>query len=364
MRQLNFACFIVFLLLFQACETKECCTNLESTFDKKTMLTFYADSLIIPSFKNLAEKTDVLDASIIVLANSLTSENLINVQNNYKAALIAWQKVSPYDFTYSEDEAGAVLGSNINIFPASISLIETAISAGTINFTNGNKNGRGFQALDYLLFKSNDNATILTSFSNTNRLQYLLAVSSDIKVKVRNASNNWSSNRNEFILNDGTAAGSSVSELYNSFLLNFETLKNFKLRLPLGKSPGQTEPDVWQLECFYSGFTLELLKENMEACENAWYGRTRKTGDFKGFVAYLNAVSGGTSLVKETEIQLTNLNNKLMAIPEGKLSDTIEDNFSTVEAAYNEILKLTRYWKSDMSSLLGISITYSSGDGD
>jgi hypothetical protein len=33
-------------------------------------------------------------------------------------------------------------------------------------------------------------------------------------------------------------------------------------------------------------------------------------------------------------------------------------------AAFDELQRLTRFLKSELSSLLGISITYSSGDGD
>jgi len=39
-------------------------------------------------------------------------------------------------------------------------------------------------------------------------------------------------------------------------------------------------------------------------------------------------------------------------------------NDLNIEALYHELQIHTRYFKSDMSSLLGITITYSSGDGD
>jgi uncharacterized protein len=42
----------------------------------------------------------------------------------------------------------------------------------------------------------------------------------------------------------------------------------------------------------------------------------------------------------------------------------VAQNHPTVDALHTELQKHTRFFKSDMSSLLGIAITFSSGDGD
>ncbi|MFN0049341.1 MAG: imelysin family protein [Cytophagales bacterium] len=329
------------------------------------MLAFYADSLIIPTFESLQIDVNNLNTSIEAFALSQTSENLIAIQQKYKASALSWQKASPFDFTYSEDENGILLSDNVNIFPTSVSKIETAIEAGNNTFTFSNRDARGFQALDYLLFRLDDNNTVLLgSFSDAKRMAYLKAVSVELKKNIDKATTNWKQNRANFIQNDGTAVGSSTSELYNSFLSNFEELKNFKLRLPLGKNAGQTQTEIAQLECYYSGYSLEMLKANMNAAENTWYGRKQNSISFKGFHTYLSNISGGESLVNQTIAQLKAMNTNMNNIPSGRLSSTITSNFTMVEQAYNEISKLTRYWKSDMSSLLGIAITYSSGDGD
>jgi hypothetical protein len=46
------------------------------------------------------------------------------------------------------------------------------------------------------------------------------------------------------------------------------------------------------------------------------------------------------------------------------MSELIRSNPQALVALHTEMQKLTRFIKSEMSSLLGISITYSSGDGD
>mgnify|MGYP007059449494 CR=1 FL=1 len=46
------------------------------------------------------------------------------------------------------------------------------------------------------------------------------------------------------------------------------------------------------------------------------------------------------------------------------MSELITTDAGRLENLHTEMQKLTRFFKSELSSLLGISITYSSGDGD
>ena len=47
-----------------------------------------------------------------------------------------------------------------------------------------------------------------------------------------------------------------------------------------------------------------------------------------------------------------------------KLSELVVNDPAKAEAIFTELQKMTRFIKGDMSSILGIAITYSSGDGD
>jgi predicted lipoprotein len=70
-------------------------------------------------------------------------------------------------------------------------------------------------------------------------------------------------------------------------------------------------------------------------------------------------------LIQDTELQwqaielaLANLN------PNQSLQNMINAQSSALDQLFLEITKHTRFLKSEMSSLLGISITFSSSDGD
>jgi uncharacterized protein len=76
-------------------------------------------------------------------------------------------------------------------------------------------------------------------------------------------------------------------------------------------------------------------------------------------------VEGGKELIELTKLQLEEIykaiNNLQATVP---LAEQIITSPVAVEALHTQLQRHTPYFKSDMSSLLGIQITYPSGDGD
>ena len=149
--------------------------------------------------------------------------------------------------------------------------------------------------------------------------------------------------------------------LYNEFVKSYENLKNFQLGLPLGLRPGQTAVAPNLVEAFYSGQSLHFLKLQLASLENIWRGGSQE----KGFKNYLNSVTGGPALVATTEAQLGMIRQKIDAISDQvSMQQQLVDNAQPLLDLHTEIQKNTKNYKSDLSSLIGIAITYSSGDGD
>jgi hypothetical protein len=166
----------------------------------------------------------------------------------------------------------------------------------------------------------------------------------------------------EFVNSEGTSAGSSVSQLYNSFVRDYENLKNFKVELPAGLTAGQPNPDGTLVEAYYSGISTELIEEHWESSKNIWYGRTRSAEDLIGFEEYLASVMGGPALIETTKAAIVDINLEIMELPDGPLSENVDS--PELVTLRDELQANTANFKSSMSSLLGISITFSSGDGD
>lgn len=338
-------------------------------FDRQAMLRNYAENLIQPAYIQLQNRANALQAAVEVFATNPEAALLTDVRTAWQNAYTDWQYANAYNFGPA-GESGLRKGliEEIGTFPASTTKIEAAVAAGTWNLDDFNRDARGFLAVEYLVFGENQSIEeVAAAFAgNSSRLNYLLALAEDMSDRSNEVLTAWNgSYRDEFIRNDGTDVGSSTSQLYNEFVRSFEAIKNFKLALPLGKRPGQVQTEPQLVEAYYSGTSLDMLKNHFTAIENIWHGRARSGQGGIGFREYLESVEGGPALIADTETQLTALKAALAAVPANPaMSAQVAGDKTQLEALYTEFSKMTRYFKSDMSSLLGIAITFSSGDGD
>jgi predicted lipoprotein len=338
-------------------------------FDRQAMLRNYADNLVKPAYSDLQMQADVFHSVVINFNSNPPIATLHNLRVSWSNTYVLWQYANAYNFGPAGEEGlRKGLIEEIGTFPASKTKIENAIAAGTWNLEDFNRDARGLLALEYLIFGKNqsDDEIVAGFANNVNRRAYLAALAENLRDRVAEVATAWNgAYRDEFIQNDGTDVGSSTAQLYNEFVRSYESIKNFKLGLPLGKRPGQTQVVPQLVEAYYSDQSIDMLKIHFSAIEAIWYGRAKNGQDGIGFREYLESVEGGNDLIADTEMQLAAVKAALAAVP-GTPSLTVQiagDN-SKVEALYTELQKLTRFFKSDMSSLLGIAITFSSGDGD
>ena len=338
-----------------------------NSFDRGKLLENMAQNLIIPAYSDLQEKVNALEISAENFTQNPNLNSLTTLQNAWESAYISWQFANAFNFgPAGEQGLRRSLIEEVGTFPVSIEKIENAI-IGTPNFTDFNRDARGFLAVEYVIFGREDSPNELVErFSSEGRKDYLLDAIADIDRRIGEVLAAWNGGYGAvFIQNNGTDVGSSTSMLYNEFVKSFESIKNFKLGLPLGRRPGQTQSEPQLVEAYYSGKSLTMIEAHLNAIENIWYGHNREGQEGPGFREYLESVVGGQTLVGATESQMAEVKAALTAIPRTTaLSEQIKNSPAPVDKLHTELQKHTRFYKSDMSSLLGISITFSSGDGD
>ncbi len=352
-------------LLLSGCSSEN---GSEPDFDRQELLEHYASSLIQPAFQDLETRAAQLDNRVKQFTETPTSETFEEVRNGWSEAYTLWQRANAYNFgPAGESGIRKALIEEIGTWPVAEEKVEAAILAGDHSLSGFDRDARGFLAMEYLIFGEGSNdSEILDQFSQSeSRRDHLKAISGDLLSRIAQVVSEWPSYEPDFITNDGTDVGSSVSQLYNEWVKSFESVKNFKVGLPAGKRPGQTQPEPQLVEAFYSGSSLSRIKAHLQAIENIYYGGSPGNRLNPSLKTYLENVVGGAELVAETEAQWASVMAALEAVPtDQRLQDLIAAEHPSIDALHTELQKHTRFFKSDMSSLLGIAITFSSGDGD
>lgn len=360
--------FMVVVAVLTSCNSNNNNTDNGAAFDRKAMLENYANNSIAPAYAQLLVQTERLNSAIAGFVQNPANNTLQAAQTALENALMAWQKANAFNFGPA-GEAGIKksLNEEIGVFPITVSKTENFISNGDTSFANFDRDTRGFYAIDYLLFsKSAD--SVVADFANTNRKNYLVACANHLLRNITPVNNAWQGGyKAEFISNTGTDIGSSTSVFYNEYVKSFEALKNFKFGVPLGLRPGQTQPLPGNVEAYYSGLSVKLALAHWQAVKSIWNGisLTNPAQDGIGLKAYLQTVTGGEALVGSTQAQMAAVDFAFSQLNVNqKLSEQISSNFTRVNAVHTELQKQTRFLKSDLSSLIGVAITFSSGDGD
>jgi len=353
--------FALFLLpfLFVACnDENEGNSGSLADFDRKAMLETIADQQIIPNYQEL--KTEVVDLknATNAFAQDITEANLMTLQEAFVTSYFTWQNVAMFEFGPAMQVA---LRASMNTYPTTVEQIESNIVAGEYDLEMAaNIPAIGLPALDYLLYNAPSNEVVLSFQNEPNKVQYLQDLVNQIESKISFVENEWTANnyRNDFVEASGTDVGSALGQLVNEMVKHTErNLRDGKIGIPAGvRTLGVPLPE--KTECYYKNdISIQLAVENLEALKQLF---NLGLGDY---LDVLNAKHGTEDLSTVINSRFVNAMALLEATSE-PLSDTAKDNNDQVMAAYTALQELVVLLKADMSSAMGILITFQDNDGD
>lgn len=335
-------------------------------FDRKAMLTRYADQLILPSYAQLEQRVIDLETGVLQLVAQPTEAQRVAVLGQWEEAAIAWQQAQMFNFgPAGEADLNRTLVEEIGTFPASVTKITAYIASEDTVPGAFERDARGLYALEFLLVGDNGFVDVVDRLKDRVYAAYVRNVVRDIRSRVSTVHDAWQNGyREDFISRDGTDVGSGTAQLYNAWVQRFEAAKNFKVGLPLGLRPGQTGPQPELVESFFYRSSKTLLSSHLEAIGTTYFAR-----DFNGqagvsLYEYVKVVEGGEALAMETLAQWEQVQSALISLSNSALHDLAANEDPTLIHLHTELQKQTRFFKSDMSSRLGIAITFASGDGD
>ena len=350
----RYALVVISCLACFACTEDDTSDSGTSRVDQEQFLQNTSD-LITKEYLQLKEEAEELSLLLDSLGMQPSLQRLQAAKMQLKKTWLQWQNVSYFELGPAENSS---LRSSINIYKTDTTQIEQNIASGNYNLDQvAMKDAKGFPALDYLLNAYEESLVINKIQQQTNRVQYLQAVVSDLRSKVSEVSNAWGTYKGEFDRNTGTDVGSSTGALVNALNQHHERFfRDNKIGIPLGvRSAGIARPDF--VEAFYGNYSLELAVANFSAMKQLYLGKNGY-----GLDDYLKAL-GAEELNLSIVNQINAIELKLNALTD-PLEDQILSNSAAVQQAYNEIQKLIVLWKVDMPSRMGILITYQDNDGD
>lgn len=349
-----------------------CELNTIGTYDRAKMLSNIADNYIVPAYTNYELATSNLKDKVDAFNSTPSSTTLQDLRQSWRQACIDWQAVSFIDFGPALDIS---LKSQTNIFPTDTALIKSNISSGTYDLqTPSNFDAKGFQAIDYLLFGTgNNDQEVVDYFINTVEAKnYLIKLVDELKGNATTVLTNWSNSYKESFKNNNAdnSQGSAVSNLVNALSSHYETyIRKGKVGLPSGVFNGfSQQPMPGHVEALYSGYSFDFSVAVMQAMNKYIKGNhftTNAAGqgldDYIIFVAAKDA--NGNGLETTIDSQITSIISALNG-HSNVLSNEVMNNNTQVLATYQEMQKLVPMIKVDLTSALGVLVTYQDNDGD
>tara|TARA_B110000503_G_C7161760_1_gene419990 strand:+ start:452 stop:1582 length:1131 start_codon:yes stop_codon:yes gene_type:complete len=335
--------------------------NQPSATDFTDLLTNQVNEVIIPTMVTYQSKMTRLVSAVKGLATSIDTTNLNATRDAFKDVYLAYQAVAVHNY-YATSNAGLV--ENTNLYPVDPSVLSNLISNRSYNFgTSVQMRANGFPALDYMLYHTADGVAYFNADSN--RIDFLTALVTSMKSKADDLVTQWSGNlRTNFVLNGGTALGSSISVQLNEGLVYYEDhIRENKVGIPIGKLGPNDSPiaaDATKIEAYHQSitignedFTLALLKTAIEEMEDIYLGESS---------LQVNGTGYDDMLIIRNKAAVDQDIKNLFATIYAKINE--RSSISGNQELYNSVQMLITIYKSDLLPLLNVQDADGLNDGD
>jgi len=328
---------------------------------KEAALQSILKEAIVPGYQDLAAKCHALTVALETgLTNSSAEQLDLSRKAWVTAALsarkIQWLQTGPIadreylsSFYYSK-----VMPQRIEAILASPRPIDTAYVA------EFGANARGLFAIEYLLFATNTTATSTPAATTTagdaqpsRRMQYALLLARDLESKSKDLVGDWSASgdntpASKFLGGGQQSLGLMVNQLAQFLEKIAEERVNFILLLPQPVSK-----QLARIEGSASGST------QLSALAMLQSGQSLYHHGLEGCVRHVNPTLADR-LRRQFETAVSAVSS--ISIPLEVAAAGI--NRPALQSAYEKTRALEVAFKVDVASALGVTLTFTSGDGD
>lgn len=362
----NFIIGFLFIGSLLSCDSDKG-TEAVDNFDRKAMLTHWADNIIIPALSAYKDELDKLKTTTTTFTSEPTEANLAQLRTDWLNSYKAWQRVSMFDIGKAEEIS---IRNFTNIYPTDPIEIEKNILNGGYNLALPSKNDeQGFPALDYLINGLGaDDTEIVQKYADSQYTTYL----SDIVIRLDELAglvlDDWKGTyRDQFIANDGSTATSAVNKVVNDYMFYFEKfLRAGKIGIPTGVFSGSK--DATLVEAVYmENVSKTLFIESLTAAQDFFNGKHfNSDAEGPGMKSYLDALKtfkGEATLSTLINNQFDSARNAASILKESFVEQLNADT-EPMHETYRQLQLAVVLLKVDMFQALNIRVDFVDADGD
>ena len=370
-----FSLFLIVIIIFSCSDNNDNDGNNSDNYNRQALLSNIANNIILPAHTSFNDGLDNFSYNVSTFNQDRSMGNLINVQESFIETYKMWQHIEMFNIGLAEE---IYFMQKMNIYPANVTRIQNNLNSDNIDLDNNPNqySSQGFPAIDYLLFGiAETNELILDVYienqENNIYMNYLILLIDKMESNSDAVLEYWQNNKEDFINSTGNTSSSSLNMLTNDFVYYYEKgLRANKIGIPAG---------VWSdilpqnVEAYYkSNISKELAIEALNASKNFFFGKhfgSQTDGEgLYDYLGYLDDTNYSDSLMfiglnDDIVSSFDNSMQKLMLLDDNFALQIQTDNIKMLEA-YDAIQQGVVRLKTNMLSILGISVDYFDADGD
>ncbi len=326
---------------------------------KRAALDNIAKRVLLPAYTDVAARSAELSTAIDGLASAPSPASLARARQAWSAALLAWRRTQAFAHGPVVDLNAS---SRIQFWPSRRTSVDRVLrSATTIDdkfVRELGANAVGLSALEMLLFDDRrDDGFQVASLSGAQgerERQYLRTVARELAHDTRRVADAWQ-RTGGYAASFNAGGQDSLNLLVNDLLSAIELGAQNRLRIVVDQYRAKaSRPDL--VEGALSATSQRGLVALLTGTRAAFSG-----GDGVGLDDYLAGI--GPAAARRIDDQFRKAINAVEAI-DGPLERAMEHQASVVEHAHAECRALEILLKTEVASLLGVTLTFKATDGD
>jgi predicted lipoprotein len=342
--------------------------------ERRTAMRALTEQVVLPALDEVVLRAGALAGAARALADAPSQVTLDAAQDAWRAARRPWKETEAFSFGPAMTELLAAAIDQVPVDPAKIELE----LAGTAELTdlyvdNLGANRKGFHAVEYLLFRGDDDAAVLASLTTDagamRRREMAAVLARGIARDAGRLQSAWAPTGGAYAATvtepgAGNATYPTIKAVVDAFVNESvflaELAADARLAAPLGLATGGT-PRPELEESGPSDNSLADLAATVRGMRSVYTGSRDGTATGAGISGIVADRSPATD--REVREAFVTALAALDAIPR-PFRTAVALHRAQVQAAYDAVKELKRILGTEVVALLGATLKFNDNDGD